>query len=270
MNDAPVRLHLRLLEVPVVLDVPRRLHGQLCTALRALGPTDDAGPDAASLARSVLLRPDGAAWTVRVDGGALLCHEDPVGLVVTALTQVAVRHTPLLGVHAGALAAAAGTVVLPGPSGLGKSTLVACALREGFGYLSDEVLAIDRSTGAVAALPRPLALDATAWRLAGLPERAAPEADAERLLPPDDLGVVGRPAPITAIVLARRATDGPTVLEQATPGEAVTSLLRHSFNHYRDSAGSLARVVALARSAALWRARYADARDLAATLADRL
>jgi hypothetical protein len=62
-------------------------------------------------------------------------------------------------IHSGAVINDCGeAILLPAPSGGGKSTLVAGLVRAGFGYLSDEAGALDPSTGRIVPYPRPIAL----------------------------------------------------------------------------------------------------------------
>lgn len=198
---------------------------------------------------------------------------DPVGRVLSGepntalaeLTQIAVEHTPLLCIHAGVVTSARGILALPGYSGLGKTTAVAALVRAGFGYVSDEALAIDRQTGAVEAFPRPLALDAAAWHLiGGLGVPPAPGAEA--LAQPDQLGALATALrPVAAVVLAERRP-GRTALEPVRRADAVVPLLRRSFNHFRDPEASFRAIVGLLQIATVWRAAYSDARELAERL----
>lgn len=67
--------------------------------------------------------------------------------------------TEFLLIHAGSLVTLRGDgLLLPADSGSGKTTLVTALVQAGFGYLSDEVAAIDPATGTVHAYPRALNL----------------------------------------------------------------------------------------------------------------
>jgi hypothetical protein len=186
----------------------------------------------------------------------------PVQNALAELTRFAIDHSPMLGIHAGTIASPRGVIAFPGVSGLGKTTLIAALVQRGFGYLSDEVLAIDRRTLAVGAFPRPLALDAASWALLGLDPADAPCADAEQLIRPGILGTIGVAAEVSDIVLPVRGSF-PTSLEPASRGLAVGELLGRAFNHYVDGAASFHAVVAIARGANVWRLEYSDAPDAA-------
>jgi HprK-related kinase A len=61
-------------------------------------------------------------------------------------------------IHAAAVEKNGRTAILPSPSGAGTSTLVAALVLSGWRLLADELTLIDRKTGAIHALPRPICL----------------------------------------------------------------------------------------------------------------
>jgi hypothetical protein len=134
-------------------------------------------------------------WTVEVDGE----HGDPLlerlsqDLCDWAITE---RRDDLLMIHAGGLAdpATGAAVGLVGPSGAGKSTAVRTLGRR-FGYLGDEVLAVDDARRVVP-LPKPLSLI--------LPNRPS-----KAQIAAGDLGLVPAPTEprlVGLLVLDRRPT----------------------------------------------------------------
>lgn len=190
------------------------------------------------------------------------------GQLLAELTRLAVQHSPRLCLHAGLLSCPGGTVVIPGSSGLGKSTLTAALTQAGFGYLSDEVLAVPRSGGLPARFARPIAVGPESWAVLGLDPAQRPAVGDERLIQPEQLGELGAPAPVRHILLAERRPGGPELVEHSR-GAAVSALLNRAFNHFRDPAGSFHAVVALARQAQVWTVRYQQAPELAGLLAER-
>jgi hypothetical protein len=231
----------------------------------------------------ITLRVLGIGIAVRADVAAQFAElprtEAPPAATVTAespavalaeLTRLAVERSPLLCIHAGVVSGPSGLIAIPGRSGLGKTTLVAALVRSGFGYVSDEALAVDRASGQVTAFARPLALAADVWPLLGPDIGAAPSPGAERLVAPTLLGHVARDTDgVRNVVLAVRG-HGPTRIEPVPRGEAVPALLGRAFNHYRDPEGSFRAVVGMVREARVWRASYAQAPELAKQLADEL
>ncbi|MCU0811061.1 MAG: HprK-related kinase A [Thiobacillaceae bacterium] len=63
-----------------------------------------------------------------------------------------------LMIHAAVVERNGRAAILPAPSGSGKSTLVAALMLSGWRLLSDELALIDRKTGWVHAMPRPICL----------------------------------------------------------------------------------------------------------------
>jgi hypothetical protein len=191
-----------------------------------------------------------------------------VGQVLAGLTRLAVDHSPRLCIHAGVVSAAGGSIVVPGASGLGKSTLTAALVQAGFGYLSDEVLAVPRTGGEPAPFARPISLAAESWATLGLDPARRPAAGDERLIAAESLGRLGEPGPVRHILLAGRRPGAPELVP-VSRGAAVPALLSRSFNHFRDPAGSFQAVVNLVRQAQVWTAGYQEAPALAELLAQR-
>jgi hypothetical protein len=195
---------------------------------------------------------------------------DP-GLALADLTLRAITHSPLLCIHAGVVSSSSGVIAIPGASGLGKTTLSAVLVQAGYGYLSDESLALDRGTGHARPFARPLALNADVWPILGSDLAqvvSSPPAGTERLVPAARLGRIDAVGgPVAHILLAQRQP-GPVRIEPAPRGDAVQALLSKSFNHYRAPESSFRLVVAVVRQAQVWRVSYAEAPELAAALAD--
>ena len=205
---------------------------------------------------------DSAAVRLEVAAGST------AGQLLAEITRIAVDHSPRLCIHAGVVSGADASFVIPGASGLGKSTLTAALVQAGFGYLSDEVLAVPRTGGLPAPFARPLALAADSWTALGLDPVRRPAAGDERLVAPEQLGSLGAPAPVRHVLLAERRP-GPPELTAVSRGAAVPALLSRSFNHFRDPAGSFHAVVNLLRQAQVWTAGYQEAPELAELLARR-
>jgi hypothetical protein len=74
--------------------------------------------------------------------------------VVWRLNSIAATSHNLI-IHAGCVAGTGG-VILPGESGVGKSTLTAACVEVGMDYLCDEFAALDLATGALVGYPKPI------------------------------------------------------------------------------------------------------------------
>lgn len=248
MTEPSARLLTVLLGVNLTVDGPAALLRRLQDEFEQLFAADP-GPG----------RVDAS---LRVDEGT-----DPTASVASALaeiTAVAVSRSPHLCMHAGVVAIGDGLLAFPGPSGMGKTTLVAATVAAGAGYISDEVLALDRQTRAVTAFPRPLAMSAASCSLLGL--APAPAQD-ERLVALSELGSLGSVAALRHLVLAQRESQPtPARLEPGRRGAAVHELLLRSFNHYGDPPSSYRTAVDAVQDAEIWVASYSSAVELASLL----
>jgi hypothetical protein len=186
------------------------------------------------------------------------------------LTQLAICHSPLLCIHAGVVHGSQGLLVIPGTSGLGKSTLVAALVSAGFDYVSDEALAIDRITLRATPFPRPLTLDGSVWNLIGTDLGPGPPPGSEQLISVARLGGVHTADGYVSHIVLGRREPGPILLEPASRGAAVGELIARSFNHFKAPEASFRAIVAMVRQAEVWNARYTEAAELAAALFERL
>ena len=219
----------------------------------------------------------GAPGSWRVAGEALDITDFPIDgsgpgtelepLLLAAVTRAVLARTPLLVIHAAVVAAPDGLVVIPGASGHGKTTLAAALVRRGWGYVSDEVLAVDRTTGAVTPFARPLSLSPDSWSALGLDPLRCPAPGAEGLVAPAELGSIAVPGQVRHVLLTARRP-GPPAVAPGRPGAAVRALLASAFNHYRAPRESLQTVLDLVRSAQVWDVGYAEAPELADMLCD--
>ncbi|MDX1522257.1 MAG: hypothetical protein R3264_11555 [Anaerolineae bacterium] len=108
---------------------------------------DDAGAEAVSLHQDEQLLVDGAsavAGAERLLGE--VCH------------QLAVQSRGGLLFHAAAVGKDGWGLMLPGQSGVGKSTLTVWLVTQGFSYLTDELAFIPTGTTTLQAFPRPINL----------------------------------------------------------------------------------------------------------------
>jgi hypothetical protein len=157
--------------------------------------------------------------------------------------------------HAGAVSRDGSSMLIPAEAGVGKSSLVAGLLNQGFRYLSDEAGVIDPVTGHAYPFPKHLSLDMGTVRLFPgledrLQDRGTPLSDRleGRFVRPEDLAAeVGAPAAIRWLIFPTPERDGPPRLTPIPTSEAATRMARYSFNLYRYEARG---VVLLSRVAA--------------------
>jgi hypothetical protein len=158
--------------------------------------------------------------------------------VITNVTIEAVTGTAdLVCVHASAAALDGRAIVLPAPSGHGKSTTVAGLVRAGWDLLTDEAALFDPRDDLLHPFLRPLALSDTS--MAALPGLAGSLPASYELfrridhhLTADDLrpGAIGSPAHVAFVVFPSHAPGCTTELVPLARSEALMEMLKGTFN----------------------------------------
>ncbi len=221
----------------------------LLAGLRALGPVDHHFTVTAS--------GDGTTVDVRRDGVDIALYPRPsaaIAALVRAVNQAAADASEeFLLLHAGALDAAGTGVLLPAASGAGKSTLVAALAASGFGYLSDELVALDMPSGELLPYPKPITLKpgglaVLADRLGESDPEPAPGAWDLAQLPvgpgtPRAIGGRCRPG---VIVVPRYVPGAETALSPLTDTEAFFALALNAVNLLHHGAAGAAALGELA------------------------
>jgi hypothetical protein len=187
--------------------------------------------------------------------------------VMAAVNGSVLRATPLLVFHCAVITRDGRTVAVVGASGQGKSTPTAAMLQRGWGYVSDEALAMAWDEGPPLAYPRPLSLSPWSRGALGLPA-GAPGLN-EDFYSAAMLGadVVHRPAPLTHLV----ALDGsrPRSRPKVTAvhrADALEALLHRGFTMHIDPAPAIRRMQAVVSSAGALRLELGDPLESAAAL----
>jgi hypothetical protein len=183
-------------------------------------------------------------------GETLVSGSDLPGPVLDVLfwhlnTEITRRSGDFLLVHAGAVATPAGAgLLLPAPSGHGKSTLVAGLVRAGFGYLSDEAGAVDPVSRKVYPYPKALSLgwDVLDTHFPDLLDGADRQAH-QRHVHPDRLrpGAIAEPCAVRFVIAHRYRAGAPTSITPISLGSAAMELGRNAMNLsvYRERALTL-------------------------------
>lgn len=199
-------------------------------AVRALfpqGPAEAPGapPDFALVEtdEGFLIEVDRGAWTAPHLSGALTRLE-------LLVAEEMVRRSGLPALHAGGVTLDAGALLVAGPSGSGKSSLTAGLAARGLPVMGDDAVLLGLD-GTVHPLRRRLKVAEPARTLLGLP---APSGPLARLWPdsafydPADLGSRwSDPAPVRAVVLPTRVSEGVPSLRRIEPAVALGELLGH-------------------------------------------
>ena len=204
-------------------------------------------------------------WSIRSPAHSVVSHsaESAVGETCAAVNLNAVAATSLLAFHCAVLARNHRTLVIPGASGLGKTTLTAGLLLRGWDYVSDEALGFRRDDGALTPYPRPLGLSDWSAHSLGI-DGGTPVGGGERLLRARDLGaaIAYAPTAVTDIVLIERTGDvaeAPELMqERPHRADVVAEFIRRGFTHHVDVAAAMQKLADVVRSAAVHRLRLAD------------
>lgn len=200
----------------------------------------------------------GAGLEILVDGlvaGVVPSPEAAIPWVQRALDEAVVRcQTEVAVVHGGVVAHGGRAIILPGPTGAGKSTLVAELVRQGAPYLSDEYALID-ADGCVHPYPRPLLL------------RDASGDDQAPRLATELGGTVARgPMPAGLIVGARHAPDATPVLQAMSQSDGLLLLLRNTPQALADHPWIMAPMARAVARAACYGGPRGEARATAAAI----
>ncbi|MPZ93383.1 MAG: hypothetical protein GEU96_00445 [Propionibacteriales bacterium] len=167
--------------------------------------------------------------------------------------------------HAAAATRAGITVILPAEQERGKTTTVAGLLREGYGYVTDEAVALDPSSGRIEPFPKALSIDRGAWPL--FPEcRPQSVATGTRQwnVPADRLGAVterGSVGPPRVVVFPMYAPGNSTRCTLMSRGEGVRELAQATFHFPRHATRNLRTLAAVAAAATIAQLRIGSLED---------
>ncbi|WP_432478358.1 hypothetical protein [Nocardioides sp. GXQ0305] len=172
--------------------------------------------------------------------------------------------------HASAVTRAGMTVVLPADMESGKTTTAAGLLREGFGYVTDEAVAVDPVDGRVHPFPKRLSLDPGSWSL--FPDLAS-KYDAPRSrqwqIDPADLGAAtaqGPVAPPSVIVFPAYVAGARTDLLPISRAEAAYELARMTFRFAEAPGRNLQSAARMVANATVARLRIGDLDEAVAAI----
>ena len=172
-------------------------------------------------------------------------------LVFEANQQAIGLTRDLVRVHAAAASFGHQAVILPGPMGAGKSTLVAGLMARGATYLTDEVAALDPATGLVLPYPKPLSLGPAPALLKPIEWEPSTTArsylGAGGVVPAHVLGpsIADSGVPLGLVVLPRYVPSAPTEIVRISQAEALASVAAHTFSLDHDAMlSNLAQVLA--------------------------
>jgi hypothetical protein len=210
----------------------------------------------------------GTPCELRLDGdrvGDAEIVESLVPTLVHDLNRRALDSCGHLVLHAGGVEHDGVGVVFPGATEAGKTTLAAGLVRAGYGYLTDEGVAVDRETLRIHPYPKPLSIDRGAWPLfPELEPRVDLATDAYKVdqwqVPPSDIrpDALGPSCPVSVIVFPRYEPGIDTSVEQLGRAEALIELAKNTYKFDEQGAPALELLAEVVRPAACFRLASGD------------
>jgi hypothetical protein len=177
--------------------------------------------------------------------------------------------------HAGGVERDGIGVVFPADVEAGKTTLVAGLVRAGWGYLTDEGVAIDRDSLRIDPYPKPLSIDRGAWPL--FPE-LEPQVDLatdaykadQWQVPPANIrpDALGQACPISKVFFTTYEPGVDTSVEPLRRAEALVELAKNTFRFDVQGSAALDLLAEVVRPAACYRLTSGDLGVAVATVSD--
>lgn len=183
--------------------------------------------------------------------------------VVTGL--IAAR-SDLLWFHAGAVVNDQGAIVVAGPGGSGKSTLVTHLYNQGWDYLSDDVIPLDLTTGKILPFPQTPRVRQNTGELVPS-DRLAEVPKVEVILERDR--VCWEAVEVRAIVFAKYDPDTSAQISPCSPGTSALELLRNCINFSDHKQVAMQQVSELSRQVLVFQANFDQVEDVVYSLKDK-
>ncbi len=209
-------------------------------------------------------------WDLSRKGTSLYAGRSP-GVLAERLLGEAIhdlvdRSRSGLILHAAAVCSHGGGMVLPGPTGIGKTTLTVRLLGMGFGYLTDELVHLPGRSDELRPFSRPLVVKQYARALlephVDLARHAARglTGDDTILIPPASLEVAERthPSRLQLLVFPRPQADARFTLKRLSKAQAAMALMGCVINARNLSEHGLREVSRVARQIPAYRMTYHD------------
>lgn len=198
----------------------------------------------------------------------------PLATLLWAINRgVADTASGCLLVHAGAAELGGRAVVLPAPTGHGKSTLTAALVRSGLRYVTDETVAVTVGSLVIRPFPKALSIEAGSWamlcdleprHLGALQARLAGQWQVPAgSVRPD--AISGGCDPFVIVSPAYRP-GGPAELVRTSRAQSVTVLAQNSFNLDRMGRAGFDTAVGLARRCDCYRMAFDDLDEVCALI----
>jgi len=264
------RLTLSLHDQTVELAFPKSLERDL----RRLFPSPG---HIAPAACDVTLTEDDEGYVISSSGTRLAAGMSRDQLLLTTLEEVTkqliTRLRSAVALHAAAVAYGNTSVLIPGVSGSGKSSIAAWLLDRGFTYLTDEV-AVLLEHGRILGLSRAVVLKPgaaeVAATLSALQNGSIIECGSHILGLPADVDALPQPRGVGLMIFPQFEAGGDVKIQPMSPGEAGLKLIASNLNARNLTDGGLGSIAALARETPAVALRYGKFEQLAGTLDELL
>jgi glycosyl transferase family 2 len=200
-----------------------------------------------------------------------LARVDLPTFVMEAVVRGLVKNlTTAVALHAGAVAHNGRAALIAGPTGAGKSSLVAWLIANGFDYLSDEIALLRVGEGSVLGLPRALVLKpGSAGKVLALPTyqgvSSVPAGEHVMLRPRCVQPQEAKPFPCGLIVFPRFEAEAELRLESLSPAQAALRLVGTNLNARNFADGGFRALTGLARQVPAVTLRYGSFDQLQGT-----
>lgn len=134
------------------------------------------------------------------------------------------KHTDMIWLHASAAALDGRAIVLPGSWGRGKSSLVLELCRNGWSFLSDDIVPLDPQTGRAVPFPGTPQVRSSSGKVLS---RGQLGSLSKRAIPIDPDNVAQGPTPLSMIVFPKFVSNADASLTPVSPAQAVGDLLEN-------------------------------------------
>ena len=209
---------------------------------------------------------DGEEQIATLVAGSLISH------LLIEINERAAANTPhRILLHAGAVrlkpSMGRGTILLPGASHSGKTTLTTALALEGWPFVADEVSALNAETLGVDSYGKPVALrpasvDLFQSQLARLRTKGSPFDKDERFVPPTELGGLNHnAAPVVAFFFPSFQPDCADEFVRLSPGDVLTRLMHSVLNRDGMTPSVFRSLEAVARRAPAYYVQFTDMHD---------
>jgi hypothetical protein len=257
----PVRRFRSLALVFSISATDTALHAHLDELFDALATTDSASVEIGIEERD-------AVFVVRVNRDVVVTTDVPSHAVAHAVWEINRRAIEVSGkdallLHAAAAQRGEDAVLLSGPSGSGKSTMIAALVSAGFGYLTDDAVAIDPHDGTVYGYPKPIGLSRDVLDLfpgsLSMPTAIRRYLGDEWFVSVSQLGgSCGKGGIPRLAVFPTYAPDATNEAQPVSRAEALVMLAENAFNFNQCGVAAMDLLARVVSECACYRMRYSD------------